>query len=140
MRFVLLLFHLQFARLPPTMSLEALAKVAELCDKYDCVINTAHTIRSYVDSHDLETEALGSTIEATHWLWLGWVYAIKRWFIKGSSYILDHLAPCELKNLPIVPGPCKRKLHSNCTHQVQDVRIYQKIHDQLWLQYVLDSC
>jgi hypothetical protein len=103
MRHILLLAHLQFARLPAALSLSDLAEVVKLCDKYDCVAMMKDRIILWLAPHP--SKAVGE--DAAAWIWIGWVLHSLGQFKIGCAHVLDHITPSDMSKLGELPTGCK---------------------------------
>lgn len=116
MRYLLLIAHLQLSKLPPSLSLDRLAKVAKLCDKYDCADMAIDRAQRWSLNHDSLTSKKGnekpiqSTGDAVCWAWVGWVFGLEKFFRKAYSYLLDNVSPVEVASLDELPPGIKGEL------------------------------
>ena len=103
MRYLLLVTHLQFRKVPTTMTLGELATLAKLCDKYDCATVVEDRISVLVGNNSMDW----SYQDAVRCLWIGWIFRHKDCFANGYRLIVHRTAPAKSYALPDLPLGCK---------------------------------
>ena len=106
-RYVLLVAHLQFSRLPTTMSVEEAAGIAKLADKYDCVAILENRVMDLVRKN--ASRSFSGADDAANWMWIAWAFRDKLEFDRTLNYICCDLTPQAVENLPELPPSCKGK-------------------------------
>ena len=110
MRLVLLTAHLQLAKLPKTLNLDRIAGVAKLCDKYDCATIIGDRVEKWMAAGSFPVKTSESAVS---FMWIGWAFHNKAWFVRGLAHLLDEQPPVQIQSLPELPSDCSGQSSHN---------------------------